>query len=75
MWHKDYHVANLSFTNGPIKIEDITYVGVTTDFLCYLAQHVKTNDPTNFRDAKSEAWVKAMNGELDALEENHLGNH
>lgn len=66
-WHKDF-VTNTPATS---QINAVATTHIKPSFHCFLSTLTQTSDPVTFKDAvQSEHWVKAMNAELEALEQN-----
>ena len=64
-WHSDYEFrVNMAHRVG--------HTDVSTEYCCFMNTLSKVNDPKSFREAaQCSHWLKAMNEELEALEENN----
>lgn len=64
-------MSNLSCISEPAKIENVVTTEVSSPFFCFLSRVNHEKEPVHFKQAVTDPkWVKAMNEELDALEEN-----
>ena len=84
-WHQDYVTEppkttsqNTPFSNiatqitpEPVPLKNSIHTETSPLFSCFLSQSMSNIEPRSYKEAvKDPKWVKAMNEELSALEEN-----